>query len=114
MYGLPQVVKIENDKIKLHKSKFGKDPAPINLGPWRHQTSPLKSLLLRITLHELGFTLPPTQIKTDNSAAEGIVTAVVKQKSSKAMDIRFYWMKDRVKQKDLFVYWKPGFQNMGG
>ena len=46
MYGLPQVVKIENDKLKLHKSKFGKDPAPINLGPWRHQTSPLKFLLV--------------------------------------------------------------------
>ena len=27
--------------------------------------------------------------------------------------MRFYWMKDRVKQKDSFVYWKPGIQNMG-
>ena len=29
------------------------------------------------------------------------------------MDMQFYWMKDRVKQKDFFVYWKPGSQNMG-
>ena len=29
------------------------------------------------------------------------------------MDMQFYWMKDRVKQKDFFVYWKPGIQNMG-
>ena len=57
---------------------------------------------LRITLHELGFTQPPTPIKTDNSAAEGIVTATVRQKRSKAMDVRFYWMKDRVKQKEVF------------
>ena len=69
---------------------------------------------LQITLHELGFTLPPTPIKTDNLAAKGIVTATVRQKRSKAMDMRFYWMKDRVKQKDFFVYWKPGNQNMGG
>ena len=68
---------------------------------------------LIITLHELGFTQPPTPIKTDNSAAEGIVTATVRQKSSKAMDMQFYWMKDRVKQKDSFVHWKPGSQNMG-
>ena len=59
---------------------------------------------LRITLHELGFTQPPTPIKTDNSAAEGIVTATVRQKRSKAMDMQFYWMKDRVKQKEIFVY----------
>ena len=30
------------------------------------------------------------------------------------MDMRFYWMKDRVKQKDFFIYRKPGSQNMGG
>ena len=29
------------------------------------------------------------------------------------MKIRFYWMKDRVKQKDFCVYCKPGSQNMG-
>ena len=29
------------------------------------------------------------------------------------MDMQFYWMKDRVKQKDFFVYWKLGIQNMG-
>ena len=28
------------------------------------------------------------------------------------MDMRFYWMKDIVKQKDFFVYCKPGIQNM--
>ena len=35
---------------------------------------------LRITLNELGFTQPPTPIKTDNSAAEGIVTTTVRKK----------------------------------
>ena len=35
---------------------------------------------LRITLHELGFTLPPTPIKTDNSAAKGIITAIARPK----------------------------------
>ena len=42
---------------------------------------------LRITLQELYFNQPPTPIKTDNFASEGIVTATVRQKSSKAMDM---------------------------
>ena len=72
------------------------------------------SVPLRITLHELGSTQPPTPIKIDNSAAEGIFTATVIQKMSKAMDMQFYWMRERIKQKDFFVYWTPGSQNMGG
>ena len=67
----------------------------------------------RITLHELSFLQPPTPIKTYNSATKGIVTATVRQKWSKEMNMRFYWMKDRVKQKKILVYWKPGSQNMG-
>ena len=59
----------------------------------------------RITLHELGFTQTSTPTKIDNSAAEDIVTTTVRQKRSKSMDMRFYWMKDTVKQKDFFVYW---------
>ena len=55
----------------------------------------------RITLHELVFFQLPTPIKTYNSATKSIVTATVKQKWSKEMDMRFYWMKDRVKQKTL-------------
>ena len=35
---------------------------------------------VQITLHELGFTQPPTPIKTDNSAAEGIVIATFGKK----------------------------------
>ena len=68
---------------------------------------------LIITIHEIGFNQTPNPLKTDNSAAESIVTATARQKISKAMDMRFYWMKDRVKQKDFSVNWKTGSQNMG-
>ena len=56
---------------------------------------------LRITLHELGFTQPPNQIKANNSADEGIVTATVRQKRTREMDMPFYWMKDRVKKNNF-------------
>ena len=32
---------------------------------------------------------------------------------SNAMYKIFYWMKERVKQKDLFLYWKQVSQNLG-
>ena len=38
MFGLPQAGKIANDKMKLHMTKIGYDPAPIIPGLWRHQT----------------------------------------------------------------------------
>ena len=66
---------------------------------------------LRITIKKLGSTQPPTPIKTDNSSAEGY--HYFKKKRSKAMDIKFYWMQDRVRQKDSFVYWKPVSQKWG-
>ena len=40
MYGLPQAGKISNDKLKLHLSKFGYEPAPITSDLWQHQESP--------------------------------------------------------------------------
>ena len=46
MYGLPQVRKIENDKLKLHLAKFGYEPSPITPGLWWNQTRPLQFLLI--------------------------------------------------------------------
>ena len=51
---------------------------------------------LQIILHELGFTQPPTPIKTDNSKADGIITATDRQKNPNAMYMQFYFVKDRV------------------
>jgi hypothetical protein len=28
------------------------------------------------------------------------------------MDMRFYWIKDRVKQGQFQIYWGPGYQNL--
>jgi hypothetical protein len=34
------------------------------------------------------------------------------QKRTKAMDMSFYWIKDRVKQGQFQIYWGPGYQNL--
>jgi hypothetical protein len=63
---------------------------------------------LRVTLTELGDTQPPTPLRLDNSTAYGIVNETIKQKRSKAMDMRYHWLTDRVRQKQFDVYWRPG------
>jgi hypothetical protein len=69
---------------------------------------------LRVTLTELGHTQPPTPLRTDNSTAFGILNETIKQKLSKAMDMRYHWLTDRVRQKQFDVYWRPGRENLGG
>jgi hypothetical protein len=67
---------------------------------------------LRVTLTELGHMQPPTPLRTDNSTAFVIANETIKQKLSKAMDIRYHWLTDRVRQKQFDVYWRPGRENI--
>jgi hypothetical protein len=68
---------------------------------------------LRVTPTELGHIQPPTPLRTDNSTAFGILNETIKQKPSKAMDMRYHWLTDRVRQKQFDVYWRPGRENLG-
>jgi hypothetical protein len=68
--------------------------------------------VLRTTLIELGHPQPPTPLQSDNSTATGIVNASIRQRRSKAIDMRFYWVRDRVNQGHFLVYWRPGTENL--
>jgi hypothetical protein len=68
--------------------------------------------VLRTTLEELGHKQPPTPMETDNTTATRYINCTIKQKRTKAMDMRFYWIKDRVKQGQFKIYWGPGSQNL--
>jgi hypothetical protein len=56
---------------------------------------------LRVTLTELGHIQPPTTLRTDNSTAFGILNEAINQKRSKAMDMMYHWLTDRVRQKTI-------------
>lgn len=64
-------------------------------------------------LEEMGHKQPTTgtPLETDNSAAHGILHAKVRLKRSKAFDMRYYWLKDRIEQKQFNLYWAPGKLN---
>ena len=57
----------------------------------------------RITLEELGWKQPPTKIKTDNSTANGIINGTITQNRSKAIGMRFYWLKCRQAQEQFKI-----------
>jgi hypothetical protein len=67
---------------------------------------------LRVTLAQLDHIQPPTPLRTDNSTAFGILNETIKQKRSKAMDMRYHWLTDGVRKKQFDVYWRPGRENL--
>jgi hypothetical protein len=69
--------------------------------------------VFRTTLIEIGHPQPPTPVQTDNSTAYSIVNSSIHQGRSRAMDMRFYWVRGRVYQNHFLVYWKPGRENLG-
>ena len=52
-------------------------------------------------------------IRTDNSTATALANKTIHQRMSRSMDMRFHWVRDRVKQGQLIVYWGPGASNKG-
>jgi hypothetical protein len=51
-------------------------------------------------------------METDNTTATGYSNGTIKQKRTKAMEMRFYWIKDQVKQGQFHIYRGPGYQNL--
>jgi hypothetical protein len=68
---------------------------------------------LRVTLTELGHIQPATPLRTDKSMVFGILNETIKQKRSKAMDMRYHLLPERVRQKQFDFYWRPGRENLG-
>ena len=64
------------------------------------------------TLIELVHPQEATPLQLDNQSATQILNDTVSQKRSKAMDMRFYWLRDRVKQQHFHIYWKQGKHNI--
>ena len=55
-----------------------------------------KATSTRTALAEMFHIKPPTPMATENTAANKIVNRKAKQKISLAIDMRFYWVRDRI------------------
>jgi hypothetical protein len=71
-----------------------------------------KSVTTRNALADLGYPQGPTLVVCDNKCASGIASDSVTQRRSKAMDMRFHWTRDRVRQGQFSVVWRPGIVNL--
>jgi hypothetical protein len=65
----------------------------------------------RVVLESLGYPQAATKLYADNKAAVGIATDSVKLRKSKAIDMRYHWIRDRVRQKVFDVIWAEGKGN---
>jgi hypothetical protein len=71
-----------------------------------------KAAEFRNTLHELGYSQQPTTIMIDNTVAEGLAADTINAKRSKAMDVRFFWLRDRLRQGQFAVKHLAGRWNI--
>jgi hypothetical protein len=67
---------------------------------------------IRNILGAMGYQQEETPIITDNAFVFSVVNGTCKAKRSKSMDMRFYWLKDRVKRKQFKVLWCKGHRNI--
>ena len=68
----------------------------------------------RAALEELGRPQPPAPAKAGSAAASGATNGAAKQQRGKAIDMRFYWLKDRVEQGQSKIFWESGGESWAG
>jgi hypothetical protein len=66
----------------------------------------------RKILEDMGYPQPPTPIFCDNEVAIGLANDSINLKMSKSLDMRFHWLRDRVRQHHFRILFVPGLRNI--
>ena len=66
---------------------------------------------IRIVLEEMGHKQPSTPLQTDTDTGGAVCNGKIQPKQSKAMDIRFHWLRDRQCQEQFRIYLRVGKSN---
>ena len=70
-----------------------------------------EAVYIRIVLPEMGHKQPVTPLQMDNGTAEGVCNGKIQPKQTKAIDMRFHWLRDRQCQEQFRIFWRPGKSN---
>ena len=70
-----------------------------------------KGAWIRVVCEALGHPQSTTRIRCDNECAVGIANDTVKIKRSKSFDMRWHWIRDRIRQGQFSVEWEAGVKN---
>jgi hypothetical protein len=57
-----------------------------------------ETVYLQQIILKMGHPQPPTPIQRENTTAEGVVNNIVQPKRTKAMDMRFHWLRDHAER----------------
>ena len=71
-----------------------------------------EAVYLQQILDAMDHPQPQTPVQTDNTTAEGVINKKIQPKRTKAMDMRFHWLRDREAQGQFKIYWRPGKMNL--
>ena len=66
-----------------------------------------KSIPARHTLIEMGHPQLPTYVQTDNTTALVFVKNTIAPQRTKAMYMRFHWLRNRIQNCQFRHYWMP-------
>ena len=66
---------------------------------------------IRYLLEQMGHRQPPTPLKTDNTTANAFVHQNMRHKKSKAWDMNFWWLKEKIIRKHFKIFWDKGTNN---
>ena len=69
--------------------------------------------ILRLILHELGKSQPPTPIHVNNTTAVGIVNNTIKHQRLQAFEMRYLYLLDQAVKKYFIFKHQPGQKNVG-
>ena len=67
---------------------------------------------IRQILSDLGYPQRPTTMTYDNSVAGKLALRQCKQKRSKAIALRYHWIRDRIAMGHFQLHWRPGTHNL--
>jgi hypothetical protein len=69
-------------------------------------------IIFRQTLADMGYPQPKTPVHCNNATAVGIPNNTVKRQQSQSMEMRFFWVGDKVVQDMFALRWHPGQENL--
>jgi hypothetical protein len=71
-----------------------------------------EGMIFLLTLEELGHPQPRNPVHCDNATAVGITNNTVKRQQLRSMEMRYFWVSDKIALDAYDVRWHPGQENL--
>jgi hypothetical protein len=84
--------------------------AEVELGALYHNCQ--MGIIFWLTLSDMSHPQPQTPVHCDNANAVGIANNTIKRQRSRSMEMRFFWIGDKVAQEMYNLQWHPGQENL--